>query len=96
MPWKQFRASFIGSTDPTTAVAGSLRQCILQDWKLLGLPTEPNVSDNGVHASAGPMEGLAERLIWLQLVESGDPFGRQLSRAGITTALVRQLLQNPM
>jgi hypothetical protein len=29
----------------------------------LGLASEPNTGDNGVHASAGPLEGLRERMV---------------------------------
>jgi hypothetical protein len=29
----------------------------------LDLPSEPNTGDNGVHASAGPLEGLRERMV---------------------------------
>ena len=36
-----------------------------EQWKELGLKSEPNVGDNGVHASASPLEGLAERMNWV-------------------------------
>merc|ERR1719240_2539488 len=32
---------------------------VLGDWKALGLKSEPNVGDNGVHASASPFEAMA-------------------------------------
>lgn len=53
------------AADPTQAVAGSLRRQILDNWKELGLQSEPNVGDNGVHASASPFEALAERMNWV-------------------------------
>ena len=34
----------------------------------LGLASEPNTGDNGVHASAGPLEGLRERMVPRALV----------------------------
>jgi hypothetical protein len=37
---------------------------ILRDWENLGLAYVPNVGDNGVHASASPFEGLAEKMNW--------------------------------
>ena len=55
----------LGATDPTQAAAGSLRRQILERWRELGLKAEPNVGDNGVHASASPFEGLAERMNWI-------------------------------
>jgi hypothetical protein len=55
----------LGSTDPTIAAEGSLRKAIFTHWKKMGLATEPNVGDNGVHASASPFEALCERLNWV-------------------------------
>ena len=50
---------------PATAEPGSLRQAIFANWRSLGLKAEPDVGDNGVHASASPFEALAERLNWM-------------------------------
>ena len=36
---------------------------IYRDWKQLGLKSKPFVGENGVHASASPLEGLAVRLV---------------------------------
>ena len=64
LSWSDFRGKTLGCTDPTTADAGSLRRSILEQWKSLGLASEPNVGDNGVHASASPFEAMAERINW--------------------------------
>eukprot|EP00658_Telonema_sp_P-2_P044738 TRINITY_DN3263_c0_g1_i2.p1 TRINITY_DN3263_c0_g1~~TRINITY_DN3263_c0_g1_i2.p1 ORF type:complete len:726 (+),score=195.94 TRINITY_DN3263_c0_g1_i2:32-2209(+) len=64
LSWKDFRGKFIGCTDPSAAPDSSLRGAIYSSWKELGLRAKPNTSDNGVHASAGPLEGLVERYIW--------------------------------
>jgi len=40
---------------------GSIRKAILDNYKKLGLTSVPNKGDNGVHASASPFEGLAEK-----------------------------------
>merc|ERR1719362_517879 len=63
--WEDFRGSVLGPTDPATAPADSLRGAILAKWKELGLTSEPNVGNNGVHASASPFEALAERMNWI-------------------------------
>ena len=55
----------LGATDPNVAVAGSARRTIFEEWEKLGLPGQPNTGNNGVHASASPFEGLAERVNWL-------------------------------
>ena len=62
VPWSKFRTDIVGATDPTAATKGSLRNKILEEWKALGLPFEPSTADNGVHASAGPVEGMRERV----------------------------------
>ena len=83
LSWKRFRASVIGATDPSKAEAGSLRRKILDGWEGLGLGAEPNTGDNGVHASAGPIEGLRERMTWLGLRREDDPAGQRMLSAGV-------------
>ena len=63
MSWSDFRGKFLGPTDPANAPDGSLRKEILIKYKDLGLTSEPNQGDNGVHASASPFEGLAEKVV---------------------------------
>merc|ERR1719270_1472175 len=74
--------------DPKKAPKESLRGTILADWKALGLKSEPNVGDNGVHASASPYEGLAERLNWLKADLSSDSFGQSLLAAGVSAKFI--------
>jgi nucleoside diphosphate kinase len=82
--WENFRGAVLGATDPATAVEGSLRRQIFDDWKALGLASEPNVGDNGVHASASPFEALAEQLNWLNRSVSEQPFGAALLGSGLS------------
>lgn len=42
---------------------GAAVQLHLGGGAALGLASEPNTGDNGVHASAGPLEGLRERMV---------------------------------
>ena len=83
LSWEDFRGKVLGATDPATAEDGSLRKTIFAQWKSLGLKSEPNVGDNGVHASASPFEALAERLNWLGASLEEDPFGKAMLDAGI-------------
>merc|ERR1719464_765040 len=77
LSWADFRGKVLGPTDPKDAPAGSLRGDILAQWQELGLSSEPNMGDNGMHASASPFEGLGERNNWLHLPIGKDMFGRQ-------------------
>eukprot|EP01051_Picozoa_sp_SAG22_P022105 SAG22_NODE_5163_length_1074_cov_0.857436_1_plen_171_part_10 len=59
LSWEAFRGKVLGGTDPKTAAAGSARNMIFKQWQELGLASEPDTGDNGVHASASPFEALA-------------------------------------
>jgi len=92
--WKDFRQAVIGATDPSKAKAGSLRNKILSQYKDLGLDEEPNVGQNGVHASAGPIEGLRERVVWTDASVHEDKFGKAVLDAGIPKDLLESWLNN--
>ena len=64
LSWKGFRREVIGATNPADAAPGSARAELLSKWSALGLPAAPSYGNNGVHASAGPLEGLKERCVW--------------------------------
>lgn len=61
LSWESFRGELLGPTDPAEGPKGSIRKAILDNYKKLGLKSVPNKGDNGVHASASPFEGLAEK-----------------------------------
>lgn len=84
LAWEDFRGQVLGPTNPADAPADSLRGKVMADWEALGLEAEPNVGDNGVHASASPLEGLAERLNWVGASLSEDEFGQSMLAAGIS------------
>ena len=44
---------------------------------------KPNKGDNGIHASASPLEGLAEKVNWLDMEIGKDVFGKALLDSGI-------------
>merc|ERR1712060_186599 len=80
---------------PAEAPADSLRGQIFANWKDLGLAAEPNTGDNGMHASASPFEGMAERNNWLQTCIGDDMFGKQLLDAGMSEAMVKDWSVDP-
>jgi len=78
LSWSDFRGKVLGPTDPAEAPKDSLRGGALANWKDLGLPSEPNVGENCVHASASPFEALAERMNWLGRRADKDDYGKEL------------------
>jgi len=95
LSWEDFRGKVLGPTDPKDAPKDSLRGEILGKWKDLGLASEPNVGDNGVHASASPFEGVAERMNWLGYRCSGDSYCNALMRAGVKEATIKAWSVDP-
>lgn len=89
LSWTDFRGSVLGPTDPNDGPKGSLRHEILLNWQQLGLQGVPNVGDNGVHASASPFEGLAERMNWLSVDPSTDSFGKRLIENSISVDTIK-------
>lgn len=95
LKWSDFRGKVLGPTNPADAPEGSVRSTIFKDWKQLGLKEVPNTGDNGVHASASPFEGLAERMNWLKIAPEKDPFGIQLIDAGISKETIQKWSVDP-
>jgi nucleoside diphosphate kinase len=84
LSWADFRGEVLGATDPATAAEGSARRVIYEQWESLGLPGQPNVGDNGVHASASPFEAMAERANWLGVDPEEDEFAKGMMAAGVS------------
>lgn len=95
LSWADFRGKVLGPTDPAEAPAGSLRGEIMAKWKDLGLSSEPNVGDNGMHASASPFEGFAERNNWLEVPICKDTFGGLLVDQGVAETLIKDWSVDP-
>lgn len=95
LAWADFRGKVLGPTDPADAPAGAIRKLILESYKELGLTSEPNKGDNGVHASASPFEGLAEKMNWMGLGITDDAFGRALLDAGLSPATIKAWSVDP-
>ncbi|MBN2510622.1 MAG: hypothetical protein JXB03_10100 [Spirochaetales bacterium] len=93
LPWKNFRSLVIGATDPSKAADGSIRKQLYADFSRYGLSSRPSMSDNGVHASAGPIEGMRERMVWAGIPPQDSELGTALERRGLGSALTT-LLEN--
>ena len=55
----------------------------------------PTKGDNGVHASASPLEGLVERVNWLGVNIQDDPYGKSLLHGGIAKDSIRAWSKDP-
>eukprot|EP01041_Mallomonas_annulata_P010508 gene10510-21916_t len=95
LSWSDFRGKVLGPTDPADAPVDSLRGQVLAKWSDLGLEAVPNTGDNGVHASASPFEGLAERMNWLKTPVTSDKFGAKLVAAGISPKTITEWSVDP-
>jgi len=95
LSWSDFRGKVLGPTDPAEAPKDSLRGQVLADWKELGLTSEPNVGDNGVHASASPFEAFAERNNWLKIPIGKDKFGRSLLSEDMSVETIKAWSVDP-
>lgn len=96
LPWKRFRADVIGATDPSRAVAGSIRGDLLNSAADFGLAM--SARDNVIHASASPFEAFAERAIWLPAFSPDrDPLVKALAGSGMRVAGLSALVaRNPV
>jgi hypothetical protein len=78
--WEQFRKRILGATDASKAPPGSFRGRLYAEY-----PVAFPGRDNFVHGSAGPLEGLVERMIHEPGFDMADsPVGRYLLERGIS------------
>jgi hypothetical protein len=99
--WADLRGKLTGTTNPATAEPGSIRAELLARQEEFNLQAV-NQGTNGVHLSAGPLEGMVELQRFFTDHESGEGlswsdthFGESLIRQGKTEAEVCELAQNP-
>jgi len=97
--WADLRNKLCGATDPSAAEAGSIRNELLKNKEKAGM-VDVNKGSNGVHMSAGPLEGMVELQRFFseegkKLAFTDLAFGAQLVAAGLTPEQVEKLAQNP-
>ncbi len=95
--WARLREDLIGATDPARADAASIRGRLFADPAAFGLATV-SYNFNGVHMSAGPLEGLGElqRFFGTDRGLTDWRFGQALVAAGVSADDVRELIENPV
>jgi len=99
--WSKLRNELAGVTDPAAALPGSIRNQFLQNKAALGLK-DVDKGTNGIHLSAGPLEGLVELKRFfsdhdtgVQVPYSSLAFGAYLQSKGASDTLVFELAANP-
>lgn len=100
--WKSIRQELAGATNPARAAAGSIRGALYERRQELGL-AEVSSGRNGVHVSAGPVEGMVEVGRYVSnfdepgktIPPEATTFGRLLLRSGFDQDAVRRLAENP-
>jgi len=95
LSWEDFRGKFLGGTNPSKAQEGSLRRTVYDNYADYKLDDEPNVGNNCFHGSASPLEGLAERLNWLEAKVGDDGFGKALLDSGISEETIMEWVKDP-
>jgi hypothetical protein len=95
--WEVLRLELIGATDPSQAAARSIRGILYSDPAAFGL-TAVNSNFNGVHMSAGPLEGLGELDRFFGEVQplADWSFARTLAAAGAPADAITGFLENPV
>lgn len=84
--WKQFRKEILGSTDASKADPASFRGKLYANY-----PVPFPGRDNFVHGSAGPVEGLVERIIHEpDLDMKTNPVGRYFAAQGVTLEIFKR------
>eukprot|EP00435_Cladocopium_sp_Y103_P005187 s2680_g1.t1 len=92
--WNRFE-EILGATDPSKASTDSIRGLLYQHYKDCGLSQQPTTMDNGVHFSAGALEGMRERMLWTNISPEEDPLGRLLLSSGVPRKFLDEWMDNP-
>lgn len=95
--WKDFREEVIGHPNPAVAAEGSFRGELYRNWKALGLSRAPDVVNNGVRDSDGPLQAFGERIILFGTSDLiPDPLVRSLCMANADPLLLADWAENPL
>ncbi len=93
LDWQIIRYDFCGTTSPSDAKPGSLRNNLFAKQK--HYQVEVDISNNGFHVSAGPLEALKEKMNFLRVSDPGTiPFGKKLLQH-FSRDEVHNMLSNP-
>ena len=101
LSWRDLRTKMTGVTNPAKALPESIRGTLFALKQKLGLP-EVSSGTNGVHVSAGPVEGMAEICRYMSDLNKGQlvtppntSFGKLLAQVTGRSDLVSYFATNP-
>jgi len=102
MSWEDLRTNLCGTTDPSKAADGSIRAALLKNKEATGM-VAVNLGANGIHMSAGPLEGMVELQRFLSDWDAGKKvdytslaFGAHLQSLGVSAEKICKLAENPV
>lgn len=100
-PWKDLRQKMTGATNPLKADPASIRGQLLARQQELGME-DVSQGANGIHLSAGPLEGMVELTRFFsdeesgrKLESSGTAFGTLLANEGLSAKTIESFADNP-
>jgi len=96
LSFSDFTNNVIGATDPSKANEGSLRRIILENYEEYDVCEPPNTTNNVLHASGSPFEGVFDRCNFLGRKIIDDEYGKALIAVGLTEATLKKWFKNPM
>lgn len=94
--WADMRRNFLGHTDPAKAAPESIRGILYRNAPAYKIRTGIDMSHNGIHGSAGPLEGMREIQIWLDIPLSSTIMGKKLLELGASPDEIQRLTENPV
>jgi len=101
LSWADLRNKLAGLTDPAASQPGSIRKLFLDNKAALGLK-DCDKGSNGLHLSAGPLEGLVEMQRFFSDASAGAhiplsslAFGAYLKGKGASDAQIENFARNP-
>jgi hypothetical protein len=85
MSWSHLVSDVIGHRDPDLASPSSIRGCMYERWRNLGISKEPSEMNNYLHVSKSAFAGIVDRLVWVRTASlDRDVKAKRLVASGVT------------
>ena len=95
MSYADVHCDVIGDRDPTKVKSQTIRGDILENWRKLGLASEPDVLENSVSMSKSAFAGMIDRLLWVKgSILYTDHFAKRLIDKKIKIGRIKSWLSD--